>query len=197
MGSLCWPPTPLKLPPVHGAVRPTISAAQVARVAGYGTAFAIMARTICEPSSFRSPAGGSTTNWKCQSTRRPPSIVSMTRNHKTKTPAFAGLRLRAVHSPGATPLPGSKSMFPSRSSRGLKNACLVPRATLNSFTGEIMNIFALAQEETQHLVLKIGSNQILWSHITQIICIFLLDLILNELSKSSMVKLGEEGERLL
>ena len=32
--ALIWPPTPLKLPPVHGAVRPTISAGQVARVAG-------------------------------------------------------------------------------------------------------------------------------------------------------------------
>ncbi|CAL5004259.1 unnamed protein product [Urochloa decumbens] len=178
MASLCWAPTPLKLPPVHGAVRPTISAAQVARIAGYGTAFAIMARTISKPSSLRSPAGGSTTNWKCQSTRRPPTIVSMTRNHQTKIPAFAGLR--AVHSPAPTPLSGSKSKFPSRSSRGQKNACLVPRAALNSFTGEIMNIFALAQEETQHLVLKIGSNQILWNHILQIICIFLLDLIINE-----------------
>ncbi|CAO2176614.1 unnamed protein product [Urochloa humidicola] len=178
MASLYCPLTPMKLSPVHGAVRSTVSTAQVARLVGYGTAFAIMARTVCKPSSLRSPAGGSTTNWKCQSARRPPSIVSMTQNRQTKTAAFAGLR--AVHSPAATPVLGSKSMIPSRSSRGQKNACLVPSATLNSFTGEIMNIFALAQEGTQHLVLKIGSNQILWDHILQIICIFLLDLILNE-----------------
>ncbi|KAG2576489.1 hypothetical protein PVAP13_6NG027383 [Panicum virgatum] len=173
MALLCHP-APLKLPPAHGAVRHTISAEQVARIAGYGAAFAIMTRTICGPPSLRSPGGGSTTNWKCQSTRRPPSIVLMAQNHQTKTPAFAGLR--AMHSP-TTPLLGSKSKFPNRSSRGQKNALLLTRATLNSFTGEIMNIFALAQED---LVLKIGSNQILWSHISQCICILLLDLILNE-----------------
>ena len=136
-----------------------------------------MARTICGPPSLRSPGGGSTTNWKCQSTRRPPSIVLMAQNHQTKAPAFAGIR--AMQSPTATPLFGSKSKFPSRSSRGQKNALLLTRATLNSFTGEIMNIFALAQED---LVLKIGSNQILWSHISQCICILLLDLILNEVN---------------
>jgi len=135
-----------------------------------------MTRTICGPPSLRSPGGGSTTNWKCQSTRRPPSIVLMAQNHQTKAPAFAGLR--AMHSP-TTPLLGSKSKFPNRSSRGQKNALLLTRATLNSFTGEIMNIFALAQED---LVLKIGSNQILWSHISQCICILLLDLILNEVN---------------
>ncbi|KAG2581379.1 hypothetical protein PVAP13_6KG030900 [Panicum virgatum] len=174
--ALLWPPTPLKLPPVHGAVRPTISAGQVARVAGYGAAFAIMARTMCGPPSLRSPGGGSITNWKCRSARRPPSIVLMAQNHQTKAPAFAGIR--AMQSPTATPLFGSKSKFPSRSSRGQKNT-LVTRATLNSFTGEILNMFALAQEETQHL-LKIGSNQILWSHVSQCIRILLLDLILNE-----------------
>lgn len=136
-----------------------------------------MTGTMSRPSSLRSPGGGSTTNWKCQSTRRPPSIVSMAQNHKTKTP-FAVLR--AVHSPPATPFLGSKSKFPSRPSRGQKDGCLTTKAMLNSFTGEIMNVFALAQEETQHLVLKIGSNQIIWSHISQIICLFLLDLILNE-----------------
>ncbi|RLN05568.1 chaperone protein ClpC4, chloroplastic-like [Panicum miliaceum] len=177
MALLCAP-SPLKLPPVHGAIRPTISAQQVARVAGYGAAFAIMARTICGPPSLRSPRGGSTTNWKCQSTRRPPSIVLMAQNHQTKAPAFAGLR--AVHSPTAIPLLGSKSKFPNRSSRGQKNALLLTRATLNSFIGEILNICALAREETQNLVLKIGSNQILWSHISQCICILLFDLILNE-----------------
>ena len=135
-----------------------------------------MTRTICGPPSLRSPGGGSTTNWKCQSTRRPPSIVLMAQNHQTKAPAFAGLR--AMHSP-TTPLLGSKSKFPNRSSRGQKNALLLTRATLNSFTVEIMNIFALAQED---LVLKIGSNQILWSHISQCICILLLDLILNEVN---------------
>ncbi|RLM61267.1 chaperone protein ClpC4, chloroplastic-like [Panicum miliaceum] len=176
--ALLWPPAPLKLPPVHGAVHPTISVEQVARVAGYGAAFAIMARTICGPPSLRSPGGGGTASWKCQSTRRPRSIGLMAQNHQTKAPAFAGLR--AVHSPTAIPLLGSKSKFPNRSSRGQKNALLLTRATLNSFTGEILNIFALAREETQHLVLKIGSNQILWSHISQCICILLLDLILNE-----------------
>ena len=135
-----------------------------------------MTRTICGPPSLRSPGGGSTTNWKCQSTRRPPSIVLMAQNHQTKASASAGLR--AMHSP-TTPLLGSKSKFPNRSSRGQKNALLLTRATLNSFTGEIMNIFALAQED---LVLKIGSNQILWSHISQCICILLLDLILNEVN---------------
>ena len=135
-----------------------------------------MARTICGPPSLRSPGGGSITNWKCRSTRRPPSIVLMAQNHQTKASAFAGLR--AMHSP-TTPLLGSKSKFPNRSSRGQKNALLLTRATLNSFTGEIMNIFALAQED---LVLKIGSNQILWSHISQCICILLLDLILNEVN---------------
>uniref|UniRef100_K3YML9 UVR domain-containing protein n=1 Tax=Setaria italica TaxID=4555 RepID=K3YML9_SETIT len=174
MASLCWAPT---RPPINVPVRPTISVAQAARIAGYGTAFAIMARSISRPLSLRSPSGGSTTNWKCQGTRRPPSVVSMVQNHQAKTPAFASLR--AVHSPAPAPLPGSKSILPSRSSRGQKNASLVTRVTLNSFTGEIMNIVALAREETQHLVLKIGSNQMLWSHISQCICIFLLDLILN------------------
>ena len=137
-----------------------------------------MARTICGPPSLRSPGGGSITNWKCRSTRRPPSIVLMAQNHQTKAPTFAGIR--AMQSPTATPLFGSKSKFPNRSSRGQKNT-LVTRATLNSFTGEILNMFALAQEETQHL-LKIGSNQILWSHISQCVCILLLDLILNEVN---------------
>jgi ATP-dependent Clp protease ATP-binding subunit ClpC len=141
-----------------------------------------MARSLSRPPSLRSSSGGSTSNWKCQSTRRPPSVVSMVQTHQAKTPAFASLR--AVHSPApaAAPLPGSKSMLPIRSPRGQKNARLVTRATLNSFSGEIMNIFSLAREETQHLALKIRNNQVLWSHITQCICILLLDLIINEVN---------------
>lgn len=140
-----------------------------------------MAGTFRRSASLASPAGGSKTNWKCHGTR-PSSIVSMAQNHGTKTPAFGCLR--AVHIPTVTPVLGSKSMFPiPRRQRGQKNARLITKATtLNSFRGEVMNIFALAQEETQRLALKIGSSHILWSHITQCICILLLDVILNEVN---------------
>ena len=138
-----------------------------------------MAGTLHRSASLPSSAGGSKTNWKCQSTRRPSSIVSMAQNHGTKTQAFGCLR--AAHRPAVTPVLGSKSMFPSHQ-RGQNYHRLITRATLNSFTGEVMNIFALAQEETQHLALKAGISQVLWSHILQCICILLLDLILNEVN---------------
>jgi ATP-dependent Clp protease ATP-binding subunit ClpC len=138
-----------------------------------------MAGTLHRSASLPSSAGGSKTNWRCQSTRRPSSIVSMAQNHGTKTQAFGCLR--AVHSPAVTPVLGSKSMFPRRH-REQRNARLITRATLSSFTGEVKNIFALAQEETQRLAFKAGISQVLWSHILQCICILLLDLILNEVN---------------
>ncbi|OQU79828.1 hypothetical protein SORBI_3007G027800 [Sorghum bicolor] len=101
----------------------------------------------------------------------------MAQNHGTTTKTQAFGCLRAVHRPAVTPVLGYKSIFRSRQ-RGQKNSRLVTRATLNSFSGEVKNIFALAQEETQHLALKSGISQVLWSHILQCICILLLDLIL-------------------
>ncbi|GJN39766.1 hypothetical protein PR202_gb28905 [Eleusine coracana subsp. coracana] len=146
-----------------------------AQITGCGAVFAVMAGTLCRQPSHRSPVGDSTTSWNFRSARRPPSTVMMAQNHQ----ANAGLRV--VHSPAATPVLGFKSAdaFLSTSSRGQKNAYFITRASLNGFTAEVMNVIALAQEETQHLGQLIGRNRIPWSRISECICLFLLDIILN------------------
>jgi ATP-dependent Clp protease ATP-binding subunit ClpC len=138
-----------------------------------------MATTLCRQASLQLPVGASTTNRSYHSTRRRLSMVSMAQNHQTKIAAFAGLR--AVHSPAATPVLGFKStdVILGTSSRGQNNAHLITRASQKGFTAEVMNVIALAQEETQYLGQLVGRNHILWSRISQCICIFLLDIILN------------------
>ncbi|WVZ95235.1 hypothetical protein U9M48_041026 [Paspalum notatum var. saurae] len=135
-----------------------------------------MAGALCRPASLRSRAGG--TNWNCQSTRTPSSIVSVAQSHRANTPAIGCLR--AMHGPTAMSVLGSRLNCPSRPLKGQRNARLITRANLSSFNWEIMNILALAQEGTQSLALKIGNNHVLWARIFDCVCIFLFSFILNK-----------------
>lgn len=90
-------------------------------------------------------------------------------------------RLREMHTASGRPVIGlTPTIVSQKTTKVPKQPRFVARA-IDNFSREVMNAIAVAHDEAQYIAhLTIGSTNILLSLISQYICIFLLEIILNK-----------------
>ncbi|XP_052136605.1 chaperone protein ClpC4, chloroplastic [Oryza glaberrima] len=93
-------------------------------------------------------------------------------------------RLREMHTASGRPVIGlTPTIVSQKTTKVPKQPRFVARA-IDNFSREVMNAIAVAHDEAQYIAhLTIGSTNILLSLISQYICIFLLEIILNKAYK--------------
>uniref|UniRef100_A0A0E0BHN4 UVR domain-containing protein n=1 Tax=Oryza glumipatula TaxID=40148 RepID=A0A0E0BHN4_9ORYZ len=108
-------------------------------------------------------------------------------------------RLREMHTASGRPVIGlTPTIVSQKTTKVPKQPRFVARA-IDNFSREVMNAIAVAHDEAQYIAhLTIGSTNILLSLISQYICIFLLEIILNKAYKMfrAAVRRATRGAKL-
>uniref|UniRef100_A0A0E0F4L5 UVR domain-containing protein n=1 Tax=Oryza meridionalis TaxID=40149 RepID=A0A0E0F4L5_9ORYZ len=108
-------------------------------------------------------------------------------------------RLREMHTASGRPVIGlTPTIVSQKTTKVPKQPRFVARA-IDNFRREVMNAIAVAHDEAQYIAhLTIGSSNILLSLISQYICIFLLEIILNKAYKMfrAAVRRATRGAKL-